>query len=109
MRAILVILAGVAALGGCTPMAWVKEDSTPEQVSEDLGRCQQDAWQESRAYNWYYRPMSPAFIAPVGGRVVVSPGAPYYDPFYDPAMQEVRLTQFCMKNKGYELKPVEEN
>jgi len=89
-------------------MAWVKDDSTPEQVSQDLMRCQQDAWQESRAYGWYYRPMSPAFISPGGGRTVVYPG-PYYDPFYDPAMQEVRLTQFCMKNKGYELKAVEEN
>jgi hypothetical protein len=97
------------ALCGCTPMAWVKEDSTPQQVSEDLGRCQQDAWQEARAYNWYYRPMSPAFASPMGGRFFVSPGAPYYDPFYDPAMQEARLTQFCMKNKGYELKRVEQD
>jgi hypothetical protein len=109
MRAILVILAGAAALCACSPMAWIKDDSTPEQVAGDLARCQQDAWQEARAANWYYRPLSPYFVPPGGGRFVVSPGAPYYDPFYDPYMQEARLTQFCMRNKGYELKPTDEN
>jgi hypothetical protein len=104
MRAILVMLAGAAALCGCTPMAWVKEDSTPEQVADDLGRCQQDAWQEARSAGWYYRPLSSPYLA-----APARPGGLYYDPFYDPNMQEARLTQFCMRNKGYELKPTEES
>ena len=106
MRAILVILAA-AALAACTPMAWVKEDTTPEQQNQDLANCQRDSWHEARANTWYYRPLGPYMTPPIGGRFVISPGAPYYDPFYDPYLEEARLTQFCMKNKGYELKPAE--
>jgi hypothetical protein len=87
-------------------MQWVREDATPEQLSEDSVRCQQDAWREARMNIWYYRPISPIFVRdPRGGRFIVSPGASYYDPFGDPYMEEARLTQFCMRNKGYELVP----
>jgi hypothetical protein len=105
MRAILVILAA-ATLAACTPMAWVKDDTAPEQQNKDLANCQRDAFHEARANTWYYRPIGP-YMGGGSGRFVISPGAPYYDPFYDPYLEEARLTQFCMKNKGYELKPVE--
>ena len=48
-------------------------------------------------------------MTPLSGRFVIAPGAPYYDPFYDPFLEEARLTQFCMRNKGYQLKPLEED
>jgi len=105
MRAILVILAA-ATLAACTPMAWVKDDTAPEQQNKDLANCQRDAFHEARANTWYYRPIGP-YMGAGSGRFVISPGAPYYDPFYDPYLEEARLTQFCMKNKCYELKPVE--
>ena len=108
MRAILVILAA-AALAACAPMAWVKDDTTPEQQNQDLAACQRDAWHEARANTWYYRPFGPYMSPPGSGRFVIGPGAPYYDPFYDPFLEEARLTQFCMRNKGYELKPVEQS
>jgi hypothetical protein len=95
--------------GGCAAMQWAKEDASAELVSQDLMRCQQDAWHEARMNTWYYRP-----LGPVGGPFL--PGRPfglayspyYYDPFGDPYMEEARLTQFCMRNKGYELKPTEQ-
>src|SRR5262245_9867054 len=76
MRAILVILVAVlvAALGGCASVAWVKDGATPEQLAEDMKRCQQDSWYEARANTWYYRPMSPAYIpSAMSGRFVFSP------------------------------------
>ncbi len=67
---IAILAAALAA--ACTPMQWVKQDATPEQLREDSIQCQQDAWLEA-----------------------------------DPYMEEVRLTQFCMRNKGYALQAVE--
>jgi len=107
MRAIVVILA--AALTACTQMVWVKDDAAPEQMSQDLERCQQDAWREARFYSWYYRPFGPFIGSDALGRPHNFPASPYYDPFGDPQMEEARLTQFCMRNKGYELKPVDKN
>jgi hypothetical protein len=108
MRAILVILV-LAALAACTPMQWVRDEAQPEQVSQDLMSCQQDAWREAQSYSWYYRPFGPFGGHHAFGRPFAFPGSPYYDPFTDPQLQEARLTQFCMHNKGYELKPAEQN
>jgi hypothetical protein len=84
----------------------VKDGSTAEQIDADLNRCQRDAWQEARMSNWYYPPFGSIYGRPVAGRPLQWPAGPY---FTDPSMEEARLTQFCMRNKGYELQPVEEN
>jgi len=106
MRAIVVILAAAPALGACTPMQWVKDDSTAGQLKEDLNRCEQDAWREARMSNWYYPPYGSISGRPFAGRPLQWPAGPY---FSDPYMEEARLTQFCMRNKGYELKPADED
>jgi hypothetical protein len=111
MRAILVTPAAVLTLGvlaACAPMQWAGNDATPEQVSQDLMRCQQDAWREAQYASWYYRPFGPFAGRNAFGRPFAFPASPYYDPFNDPYLQEARLTQFCMRNKGYELTPAEE-
>jgi hypothetical protein len=41
------------------------------------------------------------------GRRFFGPYGPYADPFGDPFLEEGRLTQFCMRSKGYELLPLE--
>jgi hypothetical protein len=100
------LLAG--AIAGCTPMQWVKQDATPEQLNTDVEDCQQRAWRESRYHAFWYRPGMPYLLQdPLGRRVLVSPPGPFYDPFGDQFMEEARLAHFCMRAKGYELKEVE--
>ena len=107
MRAILVILAG-ATLAACAPMEWVKDDATPQQLGDDLKGCQQEAWRAAQLYDWYYRPTGSTVVGrDFLGRPYLYPRTPFYDPFTDPQMEEIRLTNFCMKSKGYELKQVE--
>ena len=95
-------------LAACTPMEWVKADSTPEQVDADSLQCQRDAWYEANSRYWYYRPLAPmVFRDSLGRPVFARPYGYASDPFGDPMLEEARLAQFCMRNKGYELAPVE--
>ena len=98
----------VLAAAGCTPMQWVKPDASAGQLEQDSVQCQQDAWREARLRGWYYPPMVPyAARDRLGGPFVAWPYGPYGDPFGDPFLEEGRLAQFCMRNKGYELVPAE--
>ena len=84
----LIALAGAACLAACTPMQWVKPGATPEEMSRDATQCQDEAFLEANTHLWpYYR-----------GRRLSSLRN---DPFFD----EARLTNFCMRIKGYELVP----
>jgi hypothetical protein len=95
-------------LAGCTPMEWVRPDATPEQVDADAVQCQRDAWYEATSRYWYYRPLAPMVFRDALGRPVFARPYGYAsDPFGDPLLEEARLAQFCMRNKGYELAPVE--
>jgi hypothetical protein len=100
-------LGAVLVLAGCTPMEWVKPDVTAEERDQDAIACQQDAWREAQWRGWYYRPFPMAPFRDATGRRFF-PGPYYYaDPFGDPFLEEGRLAQFCMRNKGYELVPAE--
>jgi hypothetical protein len=102
------IVAIAALMSACTPMQWVKPDATAVQLREDSIHCQQEAWREARMRSWYYRPFAPVFIRDASGRNFLGwPYGPYGDPFGDPYLEESRLTQFCMRSKGYALQPVE--
>jgi hypothetical protein len=46
------------------------------------------------------------FRDPLGRRYVGWPYAPYAYPFGDALFDEMRLADFCMRAKGYELVPV---
>ncbi len=93
----------------CTPMQWVKEDATPKQLSDDSIECRQAAWREARSYDWnYYPPFGPAPFRDVFGQHVFAPGA-FTMPFGDPYIEESRLAQFCMRNKGYRLEPLKKD
>jgi hypothetical protein len=106
-RALIVIATALLA-SACTPMAWVKPDTTADQLRDDSIYCQQEAWREARLRSWYYRPLAPVFIRdPAGRHFLGSPYGAWGDPFGDPYLEENRLLQFCMRTKGYELQPVE--
>ena len=91
-------------LAACTPMQWVKPDAAPAQMQADLSECHQAAWQESRARMMFYHPMAPAVVHDsLGRRFMVYPYGPFADPFGEQFVEEGRLTNFCMHNKGWAL------
>ncbi len=106
MRRLRVLLLAAAAFAsGCTPMQWVREDATPEQLQKDSVECQQAAWREARSLDWQYAPFGPYPYGDFFGRRFFWPYGPYAYayPFGDPYLEEARLAQFCMRNKGYRL------
>jgi len=102
------LAAAVALVSACTPIQWVKPDTTAEQMQQDAIHCQQEAWREAQLRSWYYRPFAPFFVRDASGRHFLGgPYGFYGDPFGDPYLEENRLAQFCMRSKGYELQSVE--
>ena len=98
-RHFLLLAAALAA--GCTPMEWVREDTTPEQLEQDAIACRQAAWREARSRDWNYAPLGVGPLRDPFGRPFWPPGI---YPFGDPYLEEGRLAQFCMRGKGYELR-----
>lgn len=97
----------IVLLAGCASMEWVKPEAGPEQLQADLAECQQQAWQESRSRMILYHPMAPAVVHDsLGRRFLVYPYGPFADPFGHQFMEEGRLTNFCMQNKGWTLQEV---
>jgi hypothetical protein len=105
----LIVLCAVLLLAaaGCTPMAWVRQDSGPEELKQDLSQCRQDAWREAQWRSFLYRPFGATTIVDRFGRRLVVPYSPFGDPFGDSLLEESRLTDFCMRSKGYALVPIE--
>ena len=108
MRTLLLPVA-VLALTACTPMQWMRDGAVPapEALEQDASTCRQHAWREAQYRAWAYRPFGPFTMRDASGRRFIGwPYGPY--PFGgDPFFEEARLTDFCMRAKGYELVPVE--
>jgi hypothetical protein len=106
---LLLIAAAAVLLAGCTPMEWVREDTSAEQLQQDSIQCQQAAWREARSLDWQYAPFGAYPFRDPFVRRLFWPYGPYaYSyPFGDPYLEEGRLAQFCMRNKGYRLEPRE--
>ncbi len=105
----LLAAALLAALAACAPMDWTRGDATPEQITADLRACRDQAWRESSWSSLAYGVWGPPLLAdPFFGRRYL--GWPYTSPFGDPFgdrfLEESRLTNFCMRAKGYDLAPV---
>jgi hypothetical protein len=82
------------AAAACTPVQWVRQDTPPEQFSQDHAYCRQEAWREAQFRSLLFM-----------NRYVV-PSSAFGTPFGDAYIDESRLTAFCMRAKGYELVPV---
>lgn len=100
-------LALIFLAAGCTPLQWVRQDATPEQLDLDMAHCQQEAWREAQWRAFMYRPFGPTLLTDGRGRRFFWPNSPFGHPFGDQFMEESRLANFCMRAKGYELEPVE--
>jgi hypothetical protein len=109
LRPAVWLAAASLALSGCVAMEWTRSDATPEQLRADMRACREQAWRETSWSALGYGTMGPpaVFADPFGRRYL---GWPYYSPFVDPFgdrfMEESRLTNFCMRAKGYELEQV---
>jgi hypothetical protein len=101
------LLVGVLLLAGCTPMQWVRQDTSPAQLSEDLARCRQDAWREAQWHAFMYRPFGPTYVVDRFGRPHLLSYSPFGGPLGDTFIEESRLAHFCMRAKGYDLVPLE--
>ena len=102
--AVLVLL-----VGGCASVEWTKPGVSADELAADTQQCQEVAWAESRGryldrtypYGgvWLYQdPLRRPFVG--------YPYTPYGDPFTDPYMVQTRLTEFCMRSRGYDLAEV---
>ncbi len=103
-RPILAILAAAALLGACTPMRWDHPAFGPEQAAQETSDCRQQAWIESQRNSFMYDGWRyPRYARGPDGRIRAYP-APYMmnDRYFD----EMRLADFCMRNKGFKLVPV---
>jgi len=109
MRPALLSLA-LLTLTACTPMQWVREGVVPptEQLEQDSTACRQQAWREAQYRAFAYRPYGPIMSrGPFGRSYVGWPYSAYPYPFgNDVFFDEMRLADFCMRVKGYELVPV---
>jgi hypothetical protein len=104
-----IALAALAAtlLASCAPVQWVKPDAAPGQFEADLTDCRNQAWQETRMRFAFYHPVAPAVATDsLGRRFLVYPYGPFADPFGQQFMEESRLADFCMHNKGWSLQQV---
>jgi hypothetical protein len=98
----------VLATAACTPMQWVRQDTPPEQFSQDLAYCRQEAWREAqwRSALFLNRDYGATTVVDPRGRPIVVPYSPFGGPFGDAYIEESRLAHFCMRAKGYELAPI---
>jgi len=102
-------------LAGCTPMQWTRDGAVPptEALEQDSASCRQQAWREAQYRAWAYQPYwwgPPLARRGPFGRSFAAwpyPYGPYPYAWGDPAFEETRLADFCMRAKGYELVPVQ--
>lgn len=105
-RVFAVLLIGLG-LGACTPMRWEHPQYGLAGAQEDVNSCNQSARAEAWRYQMSARMWEPPrFYRDGSGRMIY---APSYSRRYDPWMDEARLADYCMRNKGYQLVPVPED
>jgi hypothetical protein len=104
LRFLLVLLLAALA-GACSTPRWVKQDASAEQADRDDIDCQRQAAREAslRAGGFY----GPAYYGPYRlpySRGAVSRPDGAFDTYGYRTLDEARLTDLCMRVKGYERK-----
>src|SRR5256885_1980479 len=87
------------ALGGCATSQWVRPDTAAEQTDRDDMACQRWARTEAsnRASGFYDGPV-------LSQRSISRPEQPLDSRGYR-TYDEVSLTDFCMRSRGYQRAP----
>ena len=104
LRFLLVLLLAALA-GACSTPRWVKQDASVEQADRDDIDCQRQAAREAslRASGFY----GPSYYGPYRwpvGRSAASRPDTGFDPYGYRTLDEARLTDLCMRAKGYQRK-----
>jgi hypothetical protein len=107
----MVVLSAVL-LSSCASSAWVKEGVTEQTRNADRADCLQRAQREARDLAWEHRfeawwPYSPDGYYDYPDRYWPYAWQGYYGPLFYPGSgidnDTYRLTNFCMRSKGYTL------
>jgi hypothetical protein len=107
MRKVLPLAVMLAVAGCGTPMHWEKQGADPEMLKADMTDCRRAASQEA-FHQYAFDTGFTRFGAPYWGYAArPSYGAWRSRLDSDRSYAESRLTNFCMRNKGYELVPNE--
>ena len=104
-----VAVAAALALAGCDKYAWERPGTTDTVLQGDYKDCRQQAQQEAfRSYAFYtgFPIMGPGYW---GFRHYPDYGYWRQRVDSDRFFYENRLTNFCMRNKGYTLVKVDDN
>lgn len=117
LRSVLVLLS--LFLGGCLPAyEWYRPGVDPLEARADLNHCSRSAEFESYSYrpHFYYGRSPVYYIGPNCGHRCARKRAAADEHFYrsriehEASVRAGRLTDFCMRSKGYalrELAPVQ--
>jgi hypothetical protein len=100
IRLLLAMLLAVQ-LAACDTPRWVREDASAEQADKDDIECQRAAAREaSLRAEGFYGPPYPYRYGPYGRNAVSRPDTGF-DPYGYRKLYEARLTDLCMRAKGY--------
>ena len=100
----------VMLLGGCAPTQWTRSDFSPAQAEQDQLACEREAEREvSLRSAGFYGSLSQYYGAnyqPYGRtRWLGAPGPMFdVDPVGRRMLEEGRLADACMRDKGYQPK-----
>jgi hypothetical protein len=99
----LALMALALAVCGCAGSQWVRPDASTEQADKDTVDCQRYAANEAsvRAQGFY----GPSYYGPFYSRRAITRPDPGWDPYGYRQLDEARLTDFCMRSKGYQRAP----
>jgi len=91
------------ALWGCAGPQWVRQDASAEQADKDTVDCQRQAANEAslRAGGFY----GPSYYGPYYSRRSITRPDTGWDPYGYRHLDEARLTDLCMRAKGYQRAP----
>jgi len=104
-RLILVAIAlGCAvSLGACTAMRWEKPGIAVDSQNEDMAECRRLAYLDASHWNFYTFPQAFIGLDAYGQEFMVY----RYWPDSDRFMREQDYLNSCMRQRGYQLAPVE--
>jgi hypothetical protein len=100
----LLVLVALSACG--PPMRWEHPRLSDSDARVEVHDCQRQAWAEAQSRAFFARSMFPSYARGRDGRIYA------YDPwgrssFNDTWFEEMRLRDFCLRNKGFRLVPAE--
>lgn len=97
---------GALALAACgPPMRWEHPRLAGADAQAEFSDCSRQAWAEARHRAWMNRWTRPSYVRGRDGRVyAVDPW--HRSAFDDSWFEEMRLRDFCLRNKGFRLVPV---